>query len=61
MDNMLITIIVGIIALVVGFLLAKLLEKSNASQLIKSAKKKFSLQIIVILLYVMLLILHRVE
>ncbi|MFT4698319.1 MAG: ribonuclease Y [Flavobacteriaceae bacterium] len=40
MDNMLITIIVGIIALVVGFLLAKLLEKSNASQLIKSAKKR---------------------
>ncbi|MFT6125967.1 MAG: ribonuclease Y [Flavobacteriaceae bacterium] len=37
---MLITIIVGIIALVVGFLLAKLLEKSNASQLIKSAKKR---------------------
>ncbi|RMA64158.1 ribonuclease Y [Ulvibacter antarcticus] len=39
MDNIVILIIVGIAGLAVGFAIAKYLEKNNASQLIKSAKK----------------------
>ncbi len=39
MDNMVTPIIVGIVALAIGFLIAKLIERNNASQLIKSAKK----------------------
>jgi len=42
MDNIVTIIIVGIIALVVGFLIAKMLERNNASQLIKAAKKRAS-------------------
>lgn len=40
MDSTLITIIVGIIAVPVGFAIAKFLEKSNVSNLIKTAKKE---------------------
>ena len=39
MDNIVMLIIVGIVGLVLGFAIAKLLERNNASQLIKSAKK----------------------
>ena len=40
MDNNTITILIAsVIGIVVGFLIAKLFEKSNASQLLKSAKK----------------------
>ena len=31
--------IVGVIALAIGFLIAKLLERNNASQVVKNAKK----------------------
>ena len=40
MDNIITIIIVGIVGLVVGFLIAKLLERNNASQVIGSAKKE---------------------
>jgi ribonuclease Y len=40
MDNIVTVIIVGIIALVVGFLIAKMLEKNNASTAIAAAKKE---------------------
>lgn len=39
MDNIVLLIIVAIVGIVIGFLIAKMLEKNNASQLIKSAKK----------------------
>jgi len=39
MDNLLIIIVVGAVALLAGFLIAKLLERSNASKLVKEAKK----------------------
>ncbi len=39
MDNVVTIIIIGVVALVVGFLIAKLLEKSKASQVIQEAKK----------------------
>ena len=39
MDNLVIYIIIGIISLVIGFAIAKFLEKKNASQTLKSAKK----------------------
>lgn len=39
MDNIVLVIIVAIVGIVIGFLIAKMLEKNNASQLIKSAKK----------------------
>ncbi|MAP54196.1 ribonuclease Y [Altibacter sp.] len=39
MDNIITIIIVSIVGIAVGFLIAKLLERNNASQLVKSAKK----------------------
>tara|TARA_R110002049_G_scaffold28772_5_gene98157 strand:- start:5890 stop:7455 length:1566 start_codon:yes stop_codon:yes gene_type:complete len=39
MDNIITIIIIGIVCLAIGFAIAKLLERNNASQLIKSAKK----------------------
>ncbi len=39
MDNIVTLIVIGVIGLIVGFIIAKFLEKSNASQLTKSAKK----------------------
>lgn len=39
MDTTVIYIIIGVLGLVLGFVIAKLLEKNNASQLISSAKK----------------------
>ena len=39
MDNMVTLIIVGLVALAVGYLIAKLIERNNSSHLIKSAKK----------------------
>ena len=39
MDNIVTFIIIGIVGLAVGFLIAKLIEKNNASQLVKNAKK----------------------
>ncbi len=39
MNNTLVLIIVGIVALVVGFLIAKLLERNKSSQIINEAKK----------------------
>ncbi len=40
MDNTVILIIVGVSALVIGFAIAKMLEKNKASHIIKSAKKR---------------------
>jgi ribonuclease Y len=40
MDNIVTVIIVGVIALAVGFLIAKMLEKNNASTTITAAKKE---------------------
>ena len=42
MDTTVIYIIIGAIGLILGFVIAKLLEKNNASQLISSAKKTAS-------------------
>ncbi len=39
MDNTTLLIIIGAVGLLIGFAVAKLLERSNASQLIKAAKK----------------------
>ncbi len=39
MDSIITIIIIGIVCLAIGFAIAKLLERNNASQLIKSAKK----------------------
>ena len=39
MDNILTIIIAGIIGIVAGFAIAKLIEKSNISNLIKNSKK----------------------
>lgn len=39
MDNIVLLIIIGIVGLAIGFAIAKYLEKNNASQLTKSAKK----------------------
>lgn len=39
MDNILLTIVIGVIGVVLGFLIAKVIERNNGSQLIKSAKK----------------------
>ena len=40
MDSTLIIVIVGIVGLAGGFLIAKMMEKSNVSNLIKNAKKE---------------------
>ncbi|PVW15844.1 ribonuclease Y [Marixanthomonas spongiae] len=42
MDTIVTPIIVGIVALAIGFLIAKLIERNNGSQLIKSAKNEAS-------------------
>lgn len=42
MDNIITIVIAAVAGLVIGFVIAKLLEKSNASQVIKSAKKNAS-------------------
>jgi len=42
MDDIVILIIVGVVALAIGFIIAKMLEKSNASQVIKDAKTNAS-------------------
>jgi len=42
MDNILILIIIGVVGLAIGFLIAKMLERNNASQVIKNAKKSSS-------------------
>lgn len=42
MDNIVIPIIAVIAGLIIGFIIAKVLEKNNASQLVKSAKKNAS-------------------
>jgi len=39
MEEISLPLIVGIVALIIGFLIAKLLERSNASQVVKNAKK----------------------
>ncbi len=39
MNNIIVSIIVGIVGLALGFLIAKMLEKNNASRVIKGAKK----------------------
>ena len=39
MDNIITIVIAAAAGLILGFIIAKLLEKSNASQVIKSAKK----------------------
>jgi len=43
METIIIPIIVGIVALAIGFAIAKMLEKNNASQIITDAKKEASL------------------
>ena len=40
MDNIVTIIIIAIVALVLGFIIAKMLEKNNASTAIASAKKE---------------------
>ncbi len=40
MNNLIVPIIVGIVAIIIGFVIAKLLEKNKASNTIKSAKKR---------------------
>jgi len=40
MDNTVILIIVGVVAIIIGFAIAKVLEKNKASHIIKSAKKR---------------------
>ncbi|PQB04283.1 ribonuclease Y [Aureitalea marina] len=40
MDNIITIVIVGVVALIAGFLIAKMLEKNNASQVVRSAKKE---------------------
>jgi len=42
MDNTILSIIIGAVALIVGFLIAKFLEKGKASRLISNAKKEAS-------------------
>lgn len=42
MDNIVTIIVIGVVGIVVGFAIAKFLEKSNASQITKSAKKNAS-------------------
>lgn len=39
MDTTILLIIVGVVALIIGFLIAKLLERNNASQVVKNANK----------------------
>ena len=39
MDNLVTFIVIGILGIAIGFAIAKYLEKNNASQLLKSAKK----------------------
>jgi len=39
MDNTVVLIIVGVVALIVGFLIAKMLERNKSSQIINEAKK----------------------
>ena len=39
MDTTILAIIVGVIGLIIGFVIAKILERNNSSQLIKNAKK----------------------
>ena len=39
MDNIITLIIIGVVGLAVGFLIAKMLEKSKASQVVTEAKK----------------------
>ncbi|GGG39656.1 ribonuclease Y [Dokdonia pacifica] len=39
MEENLLALIVGVVALIIGFLIAKLLERNNASQVVKNAKK----------------------
>jgi ribonuclease Y len=39
MENI-IPIIIGVISLIIGFVIAKVLERNNSSQIIKSAKKR---------------------
>ncbi|MEH6407765.1 MAG: Rnase Y domain-containing protein, partial [Leeuwenhoekiella sp.] len=40
MEHTVLLFIVGVIALAIGFLIAKLLEKNNASQLVKNARSE---------------------
>jgi len=40
MDNITTVIIIGIVGLIIGFIIAKLLEKNKASHIIRSAKKR---------------------
>ncbi|MBT8309877.1 MAG: DUF3552 domain-containing protein, partial [Flavobacteriaceae bacterium] len=40
MDNTIIMIVVGVVAAIIGFVIAKSMEKSKASRLIHSAKKE---------------------
>ena len=42
MDNIITIAIAAVAGLILGFVIAKMLEKSNASQVIKSAKKNAS-------------------
>lgn len=39
MDNIILSIIIGIVGLAIGFFIAKMLEKNNASKVVKGAKK----------------------
>ena len=40
MNNIIVPIIVGVIAIIIGFVIAKILEKNKASHIVKSAKKR---------------------
>mgnify|MGYP000338963276 FL=1 len=40
MNNLIVPIIVGVVAIIIGFVIAKILEKNKASHIVKSAKKR---------------------
>ena len=40
MNNIIVPIIVGVVAIIIGFVIAKILEKNKASRIVKSAKKR---------------------
>ena len=40
MENIITIIIAGIVGIIIGFIITKIIERSNSSQLIKSAKKR---------------------
>ena len=40
MNDIILPLIIGVIAMIVGFIIAKILEKNKASDIVKSAKKR---------------------